>query len=263
MRQELERLIAHLHALEGVDDIAMTTNAYFLPEKAQALIDAGLERITVSLDSLDDAVFRQMNGNKAGVDKVIDGIEAAEKAGFAPIKINSVVKRGVNDHTIVEMARWAKDHNYIVRFIEFMDVGTRNGWNMQDVVTAKEIIERIDAVLPLEPIDSNYHGEVAERYRFKEGNGEIGVIASVTRPFCGACSRLRLSPEGKLFTCLFGIEGFDLREPMRAGASDEELTGMIQNVWHKRTDRYSEIRTELTEAQKDERKKVEMYHIGG
>lgn len=260
VRQEIEKLIAMLAQLEGVQDIALTTNAYFLPQKVEALRMAGLKRITVSLDSLDEAVFQKMNGKRSSVAKVLAGIDAAVKAGYAPIKINSVVQRGVNDETLVELAQWAKEQGHIIRFIEYMDVGTLNGWRMDDVVPAKEIVERINAVLPLEPADQNYFGEVAERWRYKDGSGEIGVIASVTQPFCGACTRLRLSPEGRLFTCLFGTHGVDLRDPMRAGASDDELTELIRGTWQKRADRYSEIRTSLT---KPVRNKVQMYHIGG
>jgi GTP 3',8-cyclase len=259
VRQELEKLIAQLAQIPGVDDLAMTTNAYFLPQKVDALKDAGLKRITVSLDTIDEDVFQRMNGKRASVAKVMEGIAAAVRAGYAPIKINAVVQRGVNEHTLVDLAKWARDNGHIMRFIEYMDVGTLNGWRMDDVVPAKEIIERIDAVLPLEPADQNYYGEVAERWRYKDGSGEIGVIASVTQPFCGACTRLRLSPEGMLFTCLFGTTGVDVREPMRAGATDEDLTAILRNTWGKRKDRYSEIRTSLTQP----REKVQMYHIGG
>ncbi len=260
VRQELEKLVALLVKIEGVEDVALTTNAYFLPQKVLALKMAGLQRITVSLDSLDEAVFQKMNGKRSSVAKVLAGIEAAVKAGYAPIKINSVVQRGVNDETLVELAGWAKEQGHIIRFIEYMDVGTLNGWRMDDVVPAKEIIERINAVLPLEPADQHYFGEVAERWRYKDGGGEIGVIASVTQPFCGACTRLRLSPEGRLFTCLFGTHGVDLRDPMRDGASDDDLTEIIRGTWQKRADRYSEIRTSLTQPV---RNKVQMYHIGG
>ncbi len=260
VRQNIEVLVSQLTALPGVEDTAMTTNGYLLPDKAQALKDAGLGRITVSLDSLDEAVFRKLNGNRAGVHQVLAGIEAAEKAGFTRIKINAVVQRGVNDHTVVDLARYCKDHGYIVRFIEYMDVGTLNGWKLDDVVPADEIVSLIDAQLPLEPIESNYHGEVAMRYRYRDGGGEIGLIASVTKPFCGACTRMRLSPEGQLYTCLFASTGTDLREPIRAGASDEELAQLVRGVWGDRTDRYSEIRTVETERRDP---KVEMYHIGG
>lgn len=260
VRQQIERLVEQIAAVDEIDDIALTTNGFLLPQQAGALRAAGLRRVTVSLDSLDEGVFRQMNGDRARLEQVLAGIDAARAAGFAPIKINAVVQRGVNDHTLVDLARFGKDNGYIVRFIEFMDVGTRNGWAMEHVVPAREIVSRIDAVLPLEPVPPNYPGEVARRYRFRDGSGEIGVIASVTQPFCGGCTRLRLSPEGSLFTCLFAAAGTDLRAPLRAGASDGELEQIVRGVWHRRTDRYSEIRSSLTEPRQQ---KVEMYHIGG
>ncbi|GIL12774.1 MAG: hypothetical protein BroJett038_14940 [Chloroflexota bacterium] len=221
-----------------------------------------MQRITVSLDSLDDAVFRRMNGSRSGVQKVLDGIAAAEQAGLSPIKINAVVQRGVNDHTIVDLARWAKERGYILRFIEYMDVGTLNDWRLEQVVTAKEIVARIHAEMPLEPVERNYRGEVAARFRYRDGGGEIGLIASVTMPFCGDCTRLRLSPEGRLYTCLFATEGTDLRAPLRAGAGDADLEQIIRDMWAARRDRYSEERAELTETAR-RRSKIEMYHIGG
>ncbi len=260
VREEVETLVGMLRGIEGVDDLTMTTNGYLLPQKAQALKDAGLERVTVSLDSLDDAVFRRMNGGRSSVQKVLDGIAAAEKAGLAPIKINAVVQRGVNDNTIVDLARWAKDKGYILRFIEYMDVGNMNGWRMDDVVPAKEIVERIHEAMPLEKTERNYKSEVALRYRYQDGAGEMGVIASVTMPFCGACSRMRLSPEGSIYTCLFATQGTDLRDPMRAGASDDDLEQIIRQTWGDRVDRYSEVRSDQTEPRDP---KVEMYHIGG
>ncbi len=261
VRHELETLIAMLRPIEGVDDLTLTTNGYLLPEKAQLLKDAGLNRITVSLDSLDDTVFRKMNGNRSSVQKVLDGIAAAEKAGLQPIKINCVVQRGVNDHTIIDLARWAKDKGYILRFIEYMDVGTKNGWRMDEVVSAQEIVERIDSVMPLEPAKRNYSSEVALRYNYQDGGGEIGLIASVTKPFCGACSRMRLSPEGSIYTCLFASEGTDLRAPLRSGATDEQIEQIIRDTWGTRIDRYSEHRSEQTDEERAQ--KVEMYHIGG
>src|SRR5215510_4050600 len=246
VREEVEKLVGMLRDIEGVDDLTMTTNGYLLPQKAQALKDAGLERVTVSLDSLDDAVFRKMNGGRSSVQKVLDGITAAEKAGLAPIKVNAVVQRGVNDHTVVDLARWAKDKGYILRFIEYMDVGNMNGWRMEDVVPAREIVEKIDAVMPLEKTERNYKSEVALRYRYQDGGGEIGLIASVTMPFCGACSRMRLSPEGSIYTCLFATQGTDLRGPLRAGATDDELEQIIRATWGARIDRYSEERSSLT-----------------
>jgi len=261
VRDQLETLVAQLRQIDGVDDLTMTTNGVRLPEKAPALKEAGLQRVTVSLDSLDETVFRQMNGNRGSVQRVLDGIAAAERAGLSPIKINAVVQRGVNDHTIVDLARWAKDSSYILRFIEYMDVGNRNGWRMDDVVSAREIAERIDAVIPLEPTSRGYASEVAMRYQYRDGGGEIGIIASVTMPFCGACSRMRLSPEGQIYTCLFATEGTDLRDPLRAGASDDELEAIIRRTWGERIDRYSELRAEATEQPRE--RKVEMYHIGG
>lgn len=260
VRQDIEQLVAMLAKVEGVEDMALTTNAFFLPQKAQLLRDAGLQRVTVSLDSLDDAVFQRMNGSRSSVQKVLEGIAAADAVGLGPVKINTVVQRGVNDHTLVDLARYCKDHGYIVRFIEYMDVGTMNGWRMDDVVPADEIVARIDAELPLEPIGKNYHGEVARRYRFRDGGGEIGLITSVTKPFCGSCTRMRLSPEGQIFTCLFAAQGTDLREPLRSGASDDDIEQIIRHTWGARIDRYSEERSELTEPRD---KKVEMYHIGG
>ncbi len=259
VRRDIVELVAQLTQISGVEDVAMTTNGFLLEKVAQPLRDAGLARVTVSLDSLDNDVFLKMNGGKADVAPVLAGIRAAERAGLTPIKINAVVQRGVNDHTIVDLARFCKDNGYILRFIEFMDVGTRNGWKLDQVVPAKEIIQRIDAELPLEPLESNYFGEVAERHRYRDGGGEIGVIASVTQPFCGTCTRLRLSADGSIYTCLFALRGVSLRDPLRAGATDDELAALLAGVWKKRTDRYSEIRGEQTAANK----KVEMYYIGG
>jgi GTP 3',8-cyclase len=260
VRQELETLVAMLDAIDGVDDMALTTNGYYLPQKAQALHEAGLRRVTISLDSLDDAVFRRMNGNKASVEKVLAGIDAAEKAGLAPIKINCVVQRGVNDHTIVDLARYSRERGWIVRFIEYMDVGNVNCWEMQDVVSADEIVARIDSALPLEQVEANYHGEVARRYRYRDGGGEIGLITSVTQPFCGVCNRMRLSADGKIYTCLFATNGTDLRGPMCDGASDDDLEQIVRATWGKRIDRYSQQRFKLRE---DNTPKVEMYAIGG
>ena len=261
VRAEVDSLIAMLSRVEGIADLTMTTNAYLLPQFAEKLKAAGLNRITISLDSLDDEVFKRMNGRGFGTERVLEGIAAAESAGFRPVKINAVVQRGVNDHTIVELARFAKERGHIARFIEYMDVGTLNGWKMDDVVSADEIIAKIGAEMPLEPADANYRGEVARRYRFADGDGEIGVIASVTKPFCGDCARARLSPEGELVTCLFASSGTDLRTPLRNGADDAELESIIRGIWSVRDDRYSEIRTLFTEDAP--RRKVEMYHIGG
>lgn len=268
LRHDLHLLIEQLAKIDGVDDIAMTTNAYFLAKYAQDLKSAGLQRVTISLDSLDNEAFRKMNGDKADVAQVLEGIRAVQKVGLTPIKINAVVQKGVNDHTIIEMARFCRDNGYILRFIEYMDVGTRNGWRLDHVVSAKEIIERIGAVFPIEPIDPNYFGEVAERYRYMDGAGEVGVIASVTQPFCGSCTRIRLSPDGQLFTCLFATKGFSLRDPMRAGMTDDDLRDMLTTIWRNRNDRYSEIRGANTLIGVDDipvgdEKRIEMYYIGG
>jgi GTP 3',8-cyclase len=261
VRQDVERLVAQLSAIEGADDIAMTTNGVLLPAKAEALKAAGLQRVTISLDSVDDEVFRAMNGNRAGVDRVMAGLEAAEVHGLTPIKINCVVQRGVNNHTIVDLARFCKDKGYILRFIEYMDVGTMNGWRMDEVVPAKEIVERIDAAFPLEKIPRSYASETALRFRYRDGSGEIGLIASVTMPFCGDCSRMRLSPDGTIYTCLFATQGVDLKTPLRAGATDEELTNLIRGTWQARTDRYSEVRGAANGVIPPDR--IQMYYIGG
>lgn len=258
VRQELEKLIALLSAVQGVEDIALTTNGKLLPQKAAALYEAGLKRITISLDSLDNDTFRKMNGGRANVEDVLRGIDSAVAVGFTPIKINCVVVKGVNDDKIIDLARFCRERGFIARFIEYMDVGTRNGWEMRQVVSAKEIVSRIDAAFPLEPAQANYRGEVAERWRYRDGGGEIGVIASVTQPFCGDCTRLRLSAEGELYTCLFAVKGTDLRGPIREGATDDELTMLMRGMWHARTDRYSEERASAPRGEK-----IEMYYIGG
>ena len=260
VRSNLDRLIGLLARIPGVEDLTLTTNGYLLAAQARALKEAGLQRITVSLDSLDDEVFGKMNGQGFKVGRVLEGIEAAAAVGLSPIKVNCVVQRGVNDRAIVDLARYFKGTGHIIRFIEYMDVGNLNGWKLDEVVPAAEIVALIDAEFPLEPAESNYLGEVAGRYRYLDGSGEIGVISSVTQPFCSTCTRARLSPQGELFTCLFGTKGKDLRGPLRDGATDEELTGVIEGVWRTRTDRYSEIRSSLTEPISH---KVEMYQIGG
>lgn len=262
LRAELPTLIAMVSNVNGVTDLALTTNGSLLARQARDLSEAGLHRVTVSLDSLDDAVFRKLNGNKSGVSAVLDGIRAAGEAGLDPIKINAVIKRGVNDHTLVDLARHFRGTGQIVRFIEYMDVGTKNGWQLDDVVTADEIISRIDAEFPIEPLPPNYPGEVAHRHRYKDGSGEIGIIPSVTKPFCGGCTRLRLSADGRLFTCLFGSQGTDLKELLRSGASDSDLRETVTNTWRRRSDRYSEERTDGTNLSAGPRK-VEMYQIGG
>ena len=263
LRVDLFKLIAQLAAIPGADDITLTTNGYLLAQQATQLAEAGLDRITVSLDSLDDEVFKRMNGRGFGTRRVLDGIGRASEAGLNPIKINAVVQKGVNDHTLVDLARYFQGSGHIVRFIEYMDVGNRNGWKLDEVVSAAEIVAMIDAELPLEPAEPNYVGEVANRWRYRDGSGEIGVIASVTQPFCANCTRARLSTDGKLYTCLFATDGVDLRGPMRQGAFDTDLADIIAGAWRVRRDRYSEERTELTAAEAAARTKVEMYHIGG
>jgi cyclic pyranopterin phosphate synthase len=260
LRRELEKLVAMLAAIPGLTDLTLTTNGSLLsPGKARALRDAGLRRITISLDSLDDRVFMAMNDVGFPVAGVLAAIEAADAAGLHPIKIDMVVKRGVNEDSIVPMARYFRNSDHILRFIEFMDVGNTNGWRLDDVVPAAEIVSRVDAEWPLEPAEPNYFGEVAERWRYKDGAGEIGVIASVTQPFCGSCTRARLSAEGELYTCLFGSQGHDLRALLRGGATDPEIAAAIADVWRVRADRYSEIRFSNTIPLK----KIEMSHIGG
>jgi cyclic pyranopterin phosphate synthase len=258
VRKDFPELIAMLAEIPDLD-LTMTTNGALLPKFAQQLKDAGLRRVTVSLDSLDNEVFKSMNDVDFPVEKVLEGMDAAAAAGLTPIKVNMVVKRGVNESSILPMARFFREKGYILRFIEYMDVGSTNGWGMKDVVSAKEIVSIINAEMPLEPADPNYRGEVAERWRYKDGGGEVGMIASVTQAFCRDCNRARLSAEGKLYTCLFAIKGHDFRDLMRNGANDEELSQFIANVWGKRTDRYSEIRSENTIPLP----KVEMSHIGG
>jgi len=259
VRRGLDELVAQLSAIPGVRDLTLTTNGSLLRAQAAGLRRAGLQRITVSLDSLDDAVFQSMNDAGVPVAVVLDGIEAARETGFAPIKVNAVVKRGVNDHTIVDLARHFKGTGVIVRFIEFMDVGATNGWQLDHVVTAREIVERIDAELPIEPVEANYRGEVAKRWRYRDGSGEIGLITSISEPFCGACTRARLSPEGELFTCLFGTRGHDFRGLLRSGAGDAEISAFLASTWAVRDDRYSELRSADTAGLP----KVEMSHIGG
>jgi cyclic pyranopterin phosphate synthase len=259
LRHDLDQLIASLSQVKGVRDLTLTTNGSRLVEEAAALRRAGLRRLTVSVDALDDATFRAMNDVDFPVHRVLRGIEAARSAGFAPIKINMVVKRGINEDQIVPMARHFQSHEFILRYIEYMDVGNTNGWHMEDVVPAAEILERLSAEFALVPMAPNYRGEVARRFRHRESGGEIGVISSVTRPFCGDCTRARLSADGRLFTCLFAASGTDLRGPLRAGASDDELAALITGVWHARGDRYSEIRSNATVAQP----KAEMSLLGG
>jgi cyclic pyranopterin phosphate synthase len=258
LRREIERLVELLAGIPGLD-ITLTTNGSLLPQKARALADAGLGRVTVSLDSLDDETFRRMNDVEFPVERVLAGIEAAAAAGLAPVKVNTVVKRGANEASVVPLARYFRGTGQIVRFIEYMDVGHTNGWRLDDVVPAAEIVAAIDAELPLEPIEPNYPGEVARRYRYRDGSGEVGVIASVTQPFCGACTRARLSAEGRLYTCLFATEGHDLRALLRNGVSDAALGEELARIWQARRDRYSELRSAETVGLP----KIEMSYIGG
>ena len=257
VRRDLPRLVEMLAAL-GVE-LTLTTNGSLLAKQAQALKDAGLDRVTVSLDSLDDVTFRAMNDANFAVARVLEGIDAAASAGLGPIKINMVVKRGVNDRGIVQMAERWRGTGHIVRFIEFMDVGSTNGWRMDDVVPSADVVKKISSAWPLEAIDANYVGEVAERWRYLDGAGEIGVISSVTQAFCATCTRMRLSTEGSLYTCLFAQSGYDLKRLVRGGVSDALIRDHIAAVWHGRADRYSEIRT----AETAKERKVEMSYIGG
>jgi len=258
MRRDLERLVEMLAGIDGIDDIAMTTNGSLLPRKARVLADAGLRRVTVSLDSLDDAVFGAVNDVDFPVERVLEGIAAAAEAGM-PVKVNMVVKRGLNDGSVLEMAEHFRGTGHILRLIEYMDVGTTNGWQMDDVVPAAELVEAISAEWPLEPVEPAYPGEVARRYRYADGAGEVGVIASVTQPFCHDCSRARLSAEGRLYTCLFAAAGHDLRRRLRGDGGDEDVEAFLRRIWGRRADRYSELRTAETSG----RPKVEMSHIGG
>jgi GTP 3',8-cyclase len=257
VRKNVEQLVELLAAIPGLE-LALTTNGALLPQKAEALARAGLDRVTVSLDSVDDATFRALNDVDFPVERVLEGIAAAAAAGLR-VKVNAVVKRGANDDGLVALAEHFRGTGHVLRFIEYMDVGHTNGWRLDDVVPAAEIVERIGAVWPLEPVAAARPDETARRWRYVDGAGEIGVIASVTEPFCGGCSRARLSAEGKLYTCLFAVKGHDLREPLRTGASDEQLAAAIRAVWAPRTDRYSELRTAETASLP----KVEMSYIGG
>ena len=260
--KKLPELVAGLAALPGVDDLALTTNAMLLAPVAQKLADAGLHRVTISLDSLDEEVFSAMSGGRGDLGRVLDGINAAEQAGLSPIKINVVVQRGVNDHTVVDLLEHFRGTGHIVRLIEFMDVGNRNGWRLDQVVPSRQLLQEVQMRWPLRRMDQNYPGEVAHRYEYVDGQGEIGFISSVTGPFCGGCSRARLSADGMLYTCLFANRGTDLRESLRNGADDEELRDILSQIWLQRADRYSELRRpEMAEAHV--LRKVEMYRIGG
>ena len=260
LRHGIERLVEQLTGIDGIDEVAMTTNGSLLAKRARSLRDAGLARVTVSLDSLDPEIFRAMSDVKIPVTRVVEGIAAAAAAGLTPVKINAVVKRGVNEgQGILDLAAFGRDHGYVVRFIEFMDVGATNGWQLDEVVPAAEIVETINAAWPIEPLDPDYVGEVAARYRYLDGVGEVGVITSISQPFCGTCTRARLSAKGELYTCLFAGLGHDLRTPLRNGTSDDEIEKRITGIWNGRTDRYSAQRTTATLGLL----KVEMSYIGG
>ena len=259
VRQDVHRLAALLDEIPGVEDLTLTTNGYLLAEQAADLRAAGLRRVTVSLDSLDPETFGRMNGKGYGPEAVLEGIAAAEREGFAPIKINAVIERGVNDQGALDLARHFKGTGHVVRFIEYMDVGNVNGWRRDQVVPSAELVERVNAVFPIEPVAPNYAGEVAERWRFRDGDGEIGFVSSVTQPFCRDCNRARLTPQGELVTCLFASSGTDLKAPLRSGATDVELRDRIAGVWRARTDRYSELRA----ARPEPRRKIEMFQVGG
>jgi GTP 3',8-cyclase len=260
LRPWLPDLVRVLTSIEGIEDCALITNGAHLARMARPLRDAGLGRVTVSLDSLDEDTFARMNGRAHRLAPVLRGIEEATAAGFQGIKLNAVIMRGVNDNQVLDLVRRFRGTGHIVRFIEFMDVGNRNGWRPELVVHSRETLEAIDAVFPLEPVAPSYRGEVASRYRFIDGQGEIGFISSVSQPFCSSCTRIRLSAEGRLYTCLFSGKGFDLRDPLRRGAGDDQLDSMIRGLWTGRVDRYSEERAERAGVGPE---KVEMYHIGG
>ncbi len=262
LRANLADLVGDLTDIEGINDIALTTNGVLLGQHAVDLHANGLRRVTVSLDTLDNEIFARMSGGFAALDQVLHGIDAAIAAGLAPVKINAVIERGLNDHTALDLIERFRGLPVIVRFIEFMDVGNRNKWRPELVVPSRELAARINARWPMQPIAQNYPGEVAQRWRFDDGAGEVGFISSVSQPFCGACSRARLSSEGKFYTCLFATHGLDLRAPLRAGADDTEVLNIIRGAWGARTDRYSELREELRRAE-PETKKIEMNYIGG
>jgi len=259
LRRDVEHLVGMLADLDGLRDLTLTTNGSLLATKAADLAAAGLHRVTVSLDSLDDAVFVRLSDVDFPVARVLEGIDAADRAGLRPIKVNMVVRRGLNENSVLPMARFARERGYTLRFIEYMDVGHTNGWELEEVVPSSEVVAAIDAELPLEPVEPQYAGEVAERWRYRDGVAEIGVISSVTQPFCGACTRARLTAEGVLYTCLFGTHGVDLRAPLREGVDDAALRARLSEVWSRRTDRYSELRSGATAGSS----RVEMSRIGG
>ena len=262
LRPHLTDLIKNLARIPDIEDLALTTNGALLEELAFPLKEAGLKRLTVSLDTLDENIFKEMNGGKGSVQKVLQGITAAQRAGFLRIKINTVVQKGINEKTLLDLVRYFKGSGHILRFIEYMDVGNQNNWRRDSVVPSRAIIEMIGREFPLRALEPNHEGEVALRYQFADGTGEVGFISSVSEPFCGTCNRARLTTDGKLYTCLFADSGADLRSPLRKGATDEHIIGMIQDIWCKRKDRYSELRAKL-DHQSSHRRKVEMFQVGG
>ena len=261
LRRDIVEIVDALSSIPGIDDLALTTNGTLLAERAAALKAAGLKRITVSLDSMDEQVFSAMSGSRGELRSVLAGIEAARAAGLSPIKVNVVVQKGKNDHTVLDLLDHFRGTGVIVRFIEYMDVGTLNGWSLDEVVTSKQLVDMISARWALEPLERNYRGEVAQRYRFTDGEGEVGFISSVSAPFCGDCHRARLSADGTIYTCLFSSNGTSLREILRSGASDADIVGLLQNTWRHRADRYSELRGKAMK--KKDVSKVEMYRMGG
>lgn len=262
LRPDLPQLIAQLKRIDAIQDLALTTNGSLLARQARSLFEAGLKRLTVSLDTLDEAISKTMNGERGSVGQILEGIKAAEAAGSGPIKINTVVHQGVNDHTILDLVRYFRGTPHVIRFIEYMDVGNQNHWNHTQVVPSAQIVAMIGREFPLRSLNANYDSEVASRYGFLDGQGEIGFISSVSEPFCGSCSRLRLSADGKMYTCLFATQATDLRKPLRSGASDDELRSVIESTWRTRTDRYSQERSQLA-SQNKVLNKVEMFQIGG
>lgn len=261
LRRDLPSLVTRLAAIDGLEDIAMTTNGALLSREAEALAAAGLKRVTVSLDSMDPEVFKLMNGVGVELSTVLDGIEVAQRAGLGPVKLNAVVRRGVNDEGVLELAGFARDHGHVLRLIEYMDVGESHGWRLEEVVPSRDLVTRISAHWPLDSVGENYRGEVARRYRYRDGAGELGVISSVTEPFCTGCTRLRLAADGQLHTCLFSRGGLDLRPILRQGGGQAEVTATISQLWRDRRDRYSEERGEMTELPTEP--KVEMSYLGG
>ena len=261
LRRDIVDIVSKLSSLPGLDDFALTTNGTLLADRAKDLKAAGLQRVTVSVDSLDESVFKEMSGGRGDIQSVLNGIAAAHSAGLGPIKLNVVVQKGKNDDTVLDLLDHFRGSGLILRFIEYMDVGTLNGWRLDEVVSSKDLVAKISARWPLQALGRNYRGEVAQRYVFEDGQGEIGFISSVSEPFCGACHRARLSADGTIYTCLFASEGLNLRGPLRGGASDADLVGLLQNIWRQRADRYSELRRNDTKVPHDSR--VEMYRIGG